>query len=179
MESAVKIPLYQRINMRLLVILLIALALPGWIAYTYFDAMISHGQSTTVDESGKEITKVNLKFMSDYPFNQSYGTINDIPQWVVALDGKEVELVGEIWAPDSASDQLDHFQLCYSIAKCCFSGPPQVQHFVNAVVPNNRTVEHYSSQVRVRGKLSVGIEKNPQGGIANIYRLTVSSVEPI
>lgn len=173
MDTATKIPFYQRINPRMLVIVLIALALPGWIAYTYFDALISHG----VKDMGT-YKVVDLKAMSDFPFNQDHGRLDDIPPQFVALNGQEVELIGEIYAPDSASDEINHFQLCYSIAKCCFSGPPQVQHFVNAVVPNGGYIERTGTQVRVRGKLFVNIENNPKGGISSIYRLTVSHVEP-
>jgi hypothetical protein len=93
------------------------------------------------------------------------------------LDGKKVVLYGEMWAPDSASPDLDHFELCYSRAKCCFSGPPLVQHFVKSKAMKG-TVEYDGGLVKVKGILHVniipGVEK-----IASIYQLQVESVEPV
>jgi hypothetical protein len=81
-----------------------------------------------------------------------------------------------MWAPYSAGGRVAGFQLCYSIAKCCFNGPPQVQHFVVCTAAKDR-VPYYPDIVRITGILHVKIIPKPEGGIASIYQMDVESVE--
>ena len=120
---------------------------------------------------------VDLKAMSVYPFDQVNGTINDIPKRWRELSGKKVVVYGEMWSPYSAGSRLGGFQLCYSIAKCCFNGPPQVQHFVDCKVIDGASVDVYPNLVRVKGTLHVNVQYEA-GKVKSVYQMDVESVDP-
>ena len=109
--------------------------------------------------------------------DQTDGKVTDVPPQWRALDGKRVQLEGEMWAPNSASPKIPTFDLCYSIAKCCFNGPPQVQHFVKSTVVENGRVPYYSGLVKVTGVLHVDVKKSPEGKVGSVYQLDVERVE--
>lgn len=168
-----RLPLRERINVRLLVVLALILLPVGWMVYTYVYESVTGG----IVDYGQYV-KVDLKAMSLFPFDQVRGTLNDIPPQFRELDGKRVLLEGEMYMGDRAADEADHFDLVYSIAKCCFSGPPQVQHFVRSRVRDGRTVGYYQGLVEVMGTLHVKIEQG-QGKIAGVYHLDVESTRPV
>jgi hypothetical protein len=171
MDTAVKVPLSERINFRLLTFAIIALVLVGTPIYWYAELVLSGGIRVRGD-----VTEVDLKAMSSFPFDQVNGTIDDIdPKWR-ALDGKKVELVGEMWLSDSAGDQVPKFDLVYSIAKCCFSGPPQIQHFVQAKGRDGKLLPYYQGLVKVTGTLHVNVKKGPER-IESVYQMDVDSIE--
>src|SRR5450432_3738366 len=143
-STPVKIPLRERINLRFVVFMLIVASPVIWVMYTYLRAEFTRG----IEDAGGGYTQVDLKQMSSFDFDQFGGRLNDIPKEWRDLDGKKVVLYGEMYAPDSASPELDHFQLCYSRQKCCFSGPPLVQHFVNSKA-TKETVEYDNGMVKV------------------------------
>src|SRR4051812_24263273 len=126
--AAAKVPVYERINLRLLIFASVMLLIVGYPLYLYFDSVFHEG----IKDAGNGYKEVDLKAMSTFAFDQVHGTNTDVPKKWRDLSGQKVILYGEMWAPDNASDELDHFDLCYSIAKCCFTGPPQVQHFVKS-----------------------------------------------
>src|SRR5690606_20800474 len=97
----------------------------GFPVYWLVDAMVTGG----IKDRG-DYKEVDLKAMSDWDFDQVRGSLEDVPPQWRALDGERVLLTGEMWAPNSFGGALDRFELVYSISKCCFSGPPQIQHFV-------------------------------------------------
>jgi hypothetical protein len=127
---------------------------------------------------GGGFKEVDLKAMSLFTFDQVNGTINDIPPKWRSLDGQKVILEGEMWDARSAGPQVKTFQLCYSIAKCCFQGPPQVQHFVDSVATPDAAIDYYSGLVRVTGILHVKV-KQGEGKVASVYQLDVQSLEPV
>ncbi|MGH7176227.1 MAG: hypothetical protein ACREJC_02500, partial [Tepidisphaeraceae bacterium] len=104
--------------------------------------------------------------------------IDDIPKKWRELDGQKVVLYGDMWQGFDAAGKLAGFDLCYSIAKCCFSGPPQVQHFVKSKVVPGRTVGYYNSQVKVTGILHVKVISGPEK-VDSVYQLDVETVEPM
>jgi len=172
-DIAIKVPLRERINLRIVAFILIVGFIPCWVLYTYLTDMMHQG---VVGKEG-DYTRVELKWMSSFDLDQVAGTINDVPKRWREFDGKKIILRGEIWSPDSSSPEIDHFDLCYSIAKCCFSGPPQVQHFVKSraakgVLPN------YGGLVEVRGTLHVKVVPGPEK-IASVYQLDVERVDPV
>src|SRR5450432_2525190 len=172
-STPVKIPFRERLNFRLIIFLLVVGTPLVWVMYTFLNAELTHG----IQDAGNGYTHVDLKAMSTFAIDQTNGRIDDVPEMWRKLDGKKVILEGEIWAPDSASAELNHFDLCYSITKCCFSGPPLVQHFVKSK-PSQGTVSFYNGLVKVKGTLHVSII--PGGDkIASIYQLDVESVEPV
>ena len=172
--APVHIPLSERINVRMIVFAALLLVLIGVPMYWYLDAAISGG----VKDAGGGYKEVDLKAMSNFLFDQTNGTIDDVPAQFRALDGQKVILYGEMWQPTSAGNSIGSFELVYSIAKCCFSGPPQVQHFVKATVINGKEVGYYDGLVKVTGTLHVDVKKGA-GKVERVYELDVESVDPV
>jgi hypothetical protein len=178
-SSSVEFPAIRRdrvgslFNLRVLVFITVVLSIFGALGYLWWSVAGTHG----IIQKG-DAYQVDLKSMSTFPFDQIHGTIEDVPQRYRELDGKKVILIGEMWAPNAASDRLNQFELVYSIAKCCFSGPPQIQHFVQATTVKG-PVPYYSGLVRVTGTLKVEITKAPDGKITGVYHLSVDQVEPV
>jgi hypothetical protein len=172
---AVKPSLFERINLRIAMFALFALLVIGYPVYVYLDGVISGG----VKDLGNGVTFVDLKFMSSFVFDQNNGTIEDVPQQWRDLNGKKVVLEGEVWAPYSASDYLQSFQLCYSVAKCCFSGPPQVQHFVNANVKDGGAVPNLQGvgKVRVVGILKVDVKRDDTANkVSSVFEMELENI---
>jgi hypothetical protein len=168
----VKVPLRERINFRLFAFLAIAIALVGMPIYWYLDTAISGG----IKDRG-DYVEVDLKSMSTFAFDQTNGKLEDVPGKWRALNGKKIQVVGEMWLGNSAGDQVQQFDLVYSIAKCCFSGPPQIQHFVQARGRNGKAMPYMPGLVRVTGTLHVNVKRGAQG-VESVYQLTVDSIEP-
>src|SRR5262245_4241369 len=126
MNSAVQAPMprtsiAERVPLRMIVFIGVVLLLIGYPVYVYVDSVASGG----VKELGNGVKEVDLKAMSNFTFDQQRGTIDDVPAKWRSLDGAKVVLYGEMWAPlDASNGGLGGFDLCYSIAKCCFNGPP-------------------------------------------------------
>ena len=165
-----RVPWSQRINFRAVLFGAIVVALVGYPVYLFLDEKITGGVKNRGD-----YLEVNLQEMSLFPFDQVAGTINDVPAKWRALDGKRVLLTGEMWNP-YAADETDSFDLCYSIAKCCFNGPPQVQHFVKS--KSATPIPYYQGQVAVLGTLHVDVKSN-NGRVAEVYHLDVEKVTKV
>jgi hypothetical protein len=175
-SKPVKRRLSKRINFRLLGFSAFVLLLIGYPMYIYLHEELTGG---IVKVQGKP-TQVDLRAMSLFNFDQINGRLEDVPAKFRELDGTKVILTGEMYVPDSAADDVDHFQLCYSIAKCCFSGPPQVQHFVISKTRGGQKVPHYGGLVSVTGTLHVKVIPNPAAGkIDSVYQMEVDQVEPM
>lgn len=173
MDTAVKVPLSERINFRILLFAGVLLLVVGYPTWQYLESVITGGIKHRTDG----YVEVDLKAMSTFAFDQIAGTIDDIPGRWRELDGKKVVLTGEMWAPNAASPHIDRFELVYSIAKCCFSGPPQIQHFVQSNVPAGGTVPFYAGLVEVRGTLRVDVRREADR-VIGIYWLDVEGVRP-
>lgn len=173
MDTAIKVPLSERINLRLIVFAGIVLFLIGVPSYIFVREKITGG----IRDLGNGLMQVDLKAMSTFNFDQEKGTINDVPPQWRALDGKKVVLYGEIWTGNSAAPEIASFDLVYSIAKCCFSGPPQIQHFVQSKVARDKTIDYYPGLVKVTGTLHVNVIQG-EGKVDSVYQLDVDSVEP-
>ena len=168
-----KPPLRERINMRMLLFAGVMLLLIGYPTYYYLDIALTGG----VKDLGNGYKQVDLRAMSTFPFDQNNGTINDVPEQWRALNGQKVVLYGEMWQPTSAGDKVDTFELVYSIAKCCLSGPPQIQHFVHSRVNQGGQADYYNGLVKVTGTLNVNVVKD-EGKVVSVYQLHVDTVEP-
>jgi hypothetical protein len=173
MDTAVKVPLSERINFRMLFFIGLIAVLIGYPVYVLIEAQVTGG----IRDAGGGYKEVNLKAMSSFEFDQVNGQKKDIPQQWRDLDGQKVIMRGEMWSPTGAGNTVDGFQLCYSIAKCCFNGPPLVQHFVDSHALPGKTLEYYSGLVEVKGILHVNVEKDA-GKVSKIYQLDVESIEP-
>lgn len=176
MSNTVSAPLKlkrHRINFRMIVFAAVVLGLLGYPAYIYLNSVLSGG----IERSGNYL-KVDLKAMGDYPFPTD-GTLTDVPAKWQGLNGKQVMLMGEVWAPNEAGDHMTKFELVYSIAKCCFGGPPKVQERVFAHVPASMRVPNLTySFANVYGKLHVDVVKD-HGVVTSVYNLAVSKIEPL
>jgi hypothetical protein len=168
--------LLDRINFRMIIFAAVVLVLVGFPVYVYLESAITGG----IKDVGNGFKEVDLKAMSNFPFDQNRGTIEDIPKKWRELDGQKVVLYGEMWQPFEAGDgRVRSFDLCYSIAKCCFSGPPQVQHFVKANVAPGREVYAYPNLVKVVGVLHVNVVYDKDAGkVSQVYQLEVQDVQP-
>jgi|GEM_PF-560614 len=169
--QAPKAPFFKRINPRMLLLAALALVIIGgpfaaWLRQKISGGVFNHGN----------YFEVNLKAMSSFDMDQANGKPTDIPERFRDLEGKRVELVGQMWAPKSASDDtLTYFQLVYSRTKCCFSGPPLAQHFVDANVLPAAKAYYYDDMVQVWGTLHVKFRQEA-GVIKSVYEVDVDKV---
>jgi hypothetical protein len=173
MESAVKVPLSERFNFRIIIFAAIIGVVIGYPIYILVSEKITGG----IHSSGGYI-ETNLKAMGNFVFDDRAGTLNDVPKQWRELDGKKLSLVGEIFAPDQAAAEISNFQLVYSIAKCCFGGPPKVQERVFCSVPNGKSIEYYGGFYRVKGTLHIKVEKDEFGVTTRLFTMDVESAEP-
>src|SRR6266550_1460267 len=91
--------------------------------------------------------------------------------------GTQVMPVGEQYLSGRSRGPQLEFDLVYSIAKCCFNGPPQIQHFVKCKAMPGKNIDTYVGLVRAVGTLHVGVQ-NENGRVSSVYRMDVESVEP-
>src|SRR2546423_8462987 len=115
--------------------------------------------------------------MTLFQMTQFAAADTDIPAEYRALDGKRVMLVGEQYLSRSFRGPDLEFDLVYSITKCCFNGPPQIQHFVKCKAVPGKNLETYVGLVKVIGTLHVGVQIE-NGHVASVYRMDVESAEP-
>lgn len=174
--TSVQPSLRERVNVRILVFVSIFALLLGWPIYLFLDSTISGGLKNRGD-----YYEVDLKAMSDFSFPQNDGTLDDVPKKWRELDGKTIVMQGEV-APSTlrATGLDDQFQLVYSVAKCCYSGPPQIQHFVQVTVPRDASIDLGSGVVRVKGKLKVDVTRDPETGKINgVYHVVADGVTAV
>lgn len=174
-------PLSQRLNwgmiFRVGLVLGLVLALVGYALKVTYESVIQGGVVSAGDHY-----KVELKQMSNFDMDQVIGTVQDVPERFRQLDGKKVQLEGEV-APGGlfSGDTVKQFSLCYSVAKCCFGGPPKVQHFVACKGVNGKPLPNYEGAglVRVFGTLHVRVVKNEMGKIESVFQMDVERVEQV
>jgi hypothetical protein len=169
---APKSPIWKQINGRM-VLLIAIIILPvfaffyQWARQAFYGGIIFHD----------DYAEVNLKAMSSFDMDQSNGQPSDIPGKFRNLEGRRVLLVGEMWAAKDAGDgNLNYFQLVYSRTKCCFSGPPLAQHFVDSNVKPGALAEYSDGMVRVWGTLHIKFRKEGPV-IKSVYEVDVDKVE--
>ncbi len=166
------IPLAQRVNVRMVVFAAIVLALLAFPIYWYLSVALTGG----IRDAGNGYKEVELMSMVTFPFDQKYGTIEDIPEKYRALDGQKVILTGEMVPMQSAAPEINAFSLVYSIAKCCYNTEPQVQHFVHSTVNGNKEVPYYGGLVKVYGTLRVNVKK-AEGKVESVFQFDVEDVK--
>ena len=153
------------------------LMLVGYALKVTYESVIRGGVVSAGDHF-----RVELKQMSNFEMDQMAGSVADVPQRYRELDGKKVILEGEV-APAGfvSGDTVKQFSLCYSVAKCCYGGPPKVQHFVACRSTDGRPLPNYegAGMIRVYGTLSVKVQKNEGGKIDSVFQLAVTRIEPV
>lgn len=169
--------LRERVNMRLVVFVGVFALIFGFIAWTWLEATLTGG----IKHAGDHV-EVDLKAMSSFPMNQQTGTINDVPPEFRALDGKTVVLVGEQAPGATQTDGMARkFDLVYSVQNCCYTGDPQIQHFVHITVPPEAAIKVGSGRMlRVKGVLKVDVTRDAElNKITGVYHVTASEIESI
>ena len=180
MDTSLNMPATQRVNLRMIVFFGVVLFLLGWPVYTFISETVTHG----IHDHGS-YKSVDLKAMGNFEFNPESATLASIPPEYRSLDGKRVELTGELYAPHEAGPKVKEFELVYSIQKCCFGGPPKVQERVYSTVAPDKHFEYrYGVYHKVIGTLHVTLRRTPlpsgdPGPVTEVYHLDVESVEPI
>ncbi len=177
-SPSIQLPWTQRINLRLWVLLAVVVLAVGYPLYQGLSLALTGGILSGSDEKGA-ILKVDLKSISLFEMDQERAESADIPKKWRDLDGKRVELAGEMWLGNQTGGEITRFDLVYSITKCCFSGPPKVQHFVRCTAAPGKPVSYYGNLVIAKGILHVGIERDEETGkVRSVYRLDVESLRP-
>ncbi len=167
-------PITSRVTPRMVAFVLVMLVLVGYPLYVYVESAVTGG----IRDRGA-YKELDLKAMSTFHFDQQAGTIDDVPKRWRDLDGQKVAVVGEMWQPYSAGNRVVAFELVYSIAQCCFNGPPQIQHFVQARVVPGKAVGYHSGPVRVTGTLRVNVTRDETGKVNGVYHMDVEDVEGV
>lgn len=171
LTSEKKPSLKAKFNPKVLVLALV-LGLPlGWVVYTVVKLTVGGG----IEQVG-DYKEVNLKSMGNFSFDETSADPKQIPDIYRALDGQKVLLVGEMYS-DLSSAYTDNFQLVYSIAKCCFGGPPKVQERVYARIPAGKKVPIVSGLVKCYGILHAKPEAE-NGKVRAVYTMDVQKMEP-
>jgi hypothetical protein len=166
--SKTRMALSERINLRLIVILLLVAVPFLWCLWTIVD------QRIIVKEG--DYYAVDLKGMGNFPMDPLRDGEEVIPKEVRELDGKKVKFQGEMYGPNSAANEVTQFQLVYSIVECCMGGPPKVQERVFAFAKPEQRIPNYSGrQVTVIGTLHVGVQKQ-NGQAVSVFTMDVDEV---
>ncbi len=164
-------------NLRVIVFIGIFGLIFGPIVWLAVDSAVSGGL-----KNKGNYYEVDLKAMSDFPFDQENGRVDDVPTRFRALDGKTVQLIGEVAPTGFTADGVDaKFELVYSVAKCCMTGTPQIQHFVKVTVPPDVRPElQREGSIMVRGTLHVDVTKDPETNKINgVYHVTAQEVSSL
>jgi hypothetical protein len=171
--AAAKVPLSERINLRMVAFVAIIAVLIGYPLWVMIDAQVSGG----IKSVAGGYKQVDLKAMSTFTFDQTNGTLDDVPKKWRELDGQKVIVEGEMWSPSMAGPDVQYFELVYSIAKCCVTSAPQVQHFVHSRPANGASLPYVDGRVQVKGILHVNVRKE-EGKVASVYELEVEDIRP-
>lgn len=172
MDVATKVPLSQRINFRVLIFLAVVITPVAFVLFQFLQIKATGG----IIDRGQYL-EVDLKTISSFDMDQFDATDQQIPKDFRALNGKRVLLIGEMYQPLAVGGKISEFDLVYSIAKCCVTSSPKIQHFVKSKVTSGNSAEYYAGLVNVVGTLHVGIEK-ANGRVSSVYRVDVESVRP-
>ena len=168
-RPANRLPLRERINVRLIVFLVLVTLPFIWCLWIILD------QRTIINRG--DYYEVDLKAMGNFPFDAKRDTAEAIPKEVRELDGKKVVFEGEMYAPDQAASRVRGFQLVYSISECCLGGPPKVQERVFAYVPEGKRIRNYTGrQVTCVGTLRVKVEKVGDEAVS-VFKMDVEDVQ--
>jgi hypothetical protein len=154
-------------------LLIVAMAII--VGYPLFDAVDGAIPHHLRQHGG--IWECDLKTLGNFEFDQANGKSEDIPKEFRDLDGKRIKVTGEMWAPFRADGRVIDFDLVYSVASCCFSGPPRIQHIVKARVRGGASAPYSQGRVDAEGTLHVGVVKTGDA-IDSIYRMDVDRLDP-
>ena len=126
----------------------------GYPLYSYIESQLHGG----IFRHG-DLISVDLQAMSDFEMNQVLREFRfDSP--TLSRSGRPAgRACRRNVGAAHADGKLSSFDLVYSIGKCCFIGPPKVQHFVKATLPPGKTASLSAGLVTVTGILHVGVRR--------------------
>ena len=175
MDAAAKAPITERINLRVISFVVILAA----VFLFLFGGAIKQLMTGGIVDRG-DYVEVDLFTISNFEMDQGVAATDDsVPAEFRRLDGKRVQLIGEMYRPLEVRGTGDvrEFDLVYSISKCCVTSSPKIQHFIRSKVMKDKEVKYHPGLVKVVGTLRVGVEKQ-DGRVVSVYRLDVESAEP-
>ena len=169
--SASFTPAQSAINLRLVVFIVLVSSPFVWCAYAGMKYAFNGG----IEDHGA-YKKVDLKALGKFNFDQSNGTISEVPERFRNLDGQRVTLEGFMYSPDRAQ-RVSDFQFVYNIQVCCFGGPPRVQERVFVFCPPGRMLMMDDRYMKMTGILHVQVKK-VDGIITSVYTLDLQDARP-
>lgn len=166
----------QGVNVRLIVFIAVVAAPFLGVFYMFLKPMLNGG--ITRHEGYAE---VDLKALGSFPFNETTGTVSDVPARFRGLDGKRVVLKGFMFNPRSAGQYGNEFQFVYNVSKCCFGGPPLVQERVYGHTRKLDGIRIYDQfqLVRLTGILHVRVIRDNAGATHSVFDMDVEDATPI
>lgn len=99
-----------------------------------------------------------------------------IPDDVLALDGKLVELRGVMYYAVEDPEKVGDFYLMPNHMICCY-GTPRLNDAVEVIQKKGRTTQYVLNYFLVRGKLEVGAVRGEDGAPICLYRISDAEVE--
>jgi len=102
--------------------------------------------------------------------NVEYVEGKALPEWVTALDGREVRIAG--FMRNGTVDGDTWFDLCNDNCGC---GTSKLQHFVRVTLEEGTTV-FTPGELTLVGEFSAGELEDEDGFVESIFRLTIPSL---
>jgi hypothetical protein len=177
MDTAQRLPLTHRLNLRALIFVAVLLFLLGWPVYTFLSETLTNG----IHNRGA-YKEVDLKAMCCFRIDSHAATLKDIPAAYRALDGQKVMLTGLVDPQSQAGPDVTEFTLLYSkTCGCGFGGLPQVQEKVFATAAPGRVLQYSGDRYyKAIGTLHVTMKRNESDGeIIEVYHLDADTIEPL
>lgn len=109
----------------------------------------------------------------------SYELNHQIPEEILALDGREIALKGYMVPVDVQNGQVHSFIFSNSTQLCCFGIMPNLHEWAWVEMAQGKsTVWYDNAPIEVHGTLEVG-EEMEQGVLISIYRIEADEVKTL
>jgi hypothetical protein len=99
-----------------------------------------------------------------------------IPEEVLALDGKRIELVGVMYYGVDDPDRVTGFYLMPNHMVCCY-GTFRINEAVEVELEPGHTTQYVLNYFLVRGTLHVGAIRDDEDRVLALYRITGAEAE--
>lgn len=137
----------------------------------------------TVTKSGYMF--LDFWFLAGYDYNPAEAfdpsprqAKNTIPANILALNGKKVEIYGNILPLDYDSSGTSTFILNASVDACGFGGVPRINEWVYVAMKPGQKAKTYGAgyEILVRGTFSIA-EEVEKGRVVGLYSIVADSVQ--
>ncbi len=99
--------------------------------------------------------------------------VNAIPEPIAALDQKKVAVSGFMMPLEIRNGLVRVFLLMRNQSSCCFGAPVSMNEWIDVTVADGHWAEYTMDRpIIVRGVLQVGEDKNEDGMVMSLYRMT-------